>query len=450
MDLTLGPLIQGQLGGAVGAEALEEGLRLRLGLRLGEAGLLVLVPGEVGPQVLHLTGLGVHREGAGGGFICSGQQVAQGAQHLLLLGLGRLDQPVGGGGEGVVLQAVLGDCPELPVQGLLGHDPLQLLDALLFRLRQAVLRGSGGAVLAGAAAAHAHVAQLCFQLGQVHQRAGLGVHVVLVPAVGHIAQHRLGAPVLRQDVLQLQGQGALQALAGRLGGHGGGGAGHGPQVGPVGHIPVEIGHLAAPAVHGDGAVQGGGQAVIEDGAGEAVLVPAQAVGAGGLLQLDGLQLWVQHFVQKGLGGLPGLGGVAAGVGGQAGGARLLLGQVVPGDGPVLQGVDGQGAGASLPVQGPLAHQSLVIALPVEGAVLRGVQVQGVLHRLGDLGQAGVLRALIRRRGGQDQGGRQRGGQNQGSCAFHQNPSVSLVCPGFPLLVSYHTFRRNKTAQVAQI
>ena len=213
---------------------------------------------------------------------------------------------------------------------------------------------------------------------------------------------------------------------------------------------MEIGHLAAPAVHGDGAVQGGGQAVKENIAGEAVLVPAQPVGAGGLLQLDGLQAGGEHLVQKGLGGLLGLGGVAAGVGGQAGGARLLLGQVVPGDGPVLQGVDGQGAGAPLPVQGPLAHQRLVVALPVEGAVLRGVQVQGVLHRLGDLGQAGVLRALIRRRGGQDQGGRQRGGQNQGCGAFHHNPSVSLVCPGCLLLVSYHTFRRNKTAQVAQI
>ena len=188
----------------------------------------------------------------------------------------------------------------------------------------------------------------------------------------------------------------------------------------------------------------------ENIAGEAVLVPAQPVGAGGLLQLDGLQAGGEHFVQKGLGGLLGLGGVAAGVGGQAGGARLLLGQVVAGDGPILQGVDGQGAGAPLPVQGPLAHQRLVVALPVEGAVLRGVQVQGVLHRLGDLGQAGVLRALIRRRGGQDQGGRQRGGQNQGCGAFHHNPSVSLVCAGFPLLVSYHTFRRNKTAQVAQI
>src|SRR5699024_11484608 len=66
------------------------------------------------------------------------------------------------------------DRPSFPTRRssdlLLRQDPLQLLDALLLGLGQAVLRSSGGAVPAGAAAAHAHAAHACFQLGQVQDR----------------------------------------------------------------------------------------------------------------------------------------------------------------------------------------------------------------------------------------------------------------------------------------
>ena len=223
--------------------------------------------------------------------------------------------------------------------------------------------------------------------------------------------------LLSGHILQLQGQGALQALRRRGGVHRRGRAGDLPHVEAVGGVPAEAHHLVGPAVHRHRTAQGGGQAVEQDVPGEAELILAQLDGAARLLQRGGLQPRFQYLVHKGLSRRLGLGGVAAGVPGKAGFGALLLVQAVPDDGAVLQGVHGQAALRPLPGQRPLADKPLVIALPIEIVIGRGVQLQDVLHRLGHLGQALVLGEL-RRSGGQSQAGGQSRRQAERYHAFH--------------------------------
>lgn len=84
---------------------------------------------------------------------------------------------------------------------------------------------------------------LLFQSGKVHQRPGLGIHIIVVDRIWEVAQDGLGAVFFRQDILQTQGEGALEDLTRLSGRNRGIRSRDSAQTGGGQGIPGEAGHL---------------------------------------------------------------------------------------------------------------------------------------------------------------------------------------------------------------
>ncbi len=213
------------------------------------------------------------------------------------------------------------------------------------------------------------------QLGEVDQLPGGGIHVELVGGLGQVAQHsHLLLPLLifREDILQLELEGALQLLGGLVCRGDSGGCGHSANI--LGHIiPPEGGDHPVLGTDPDGEVQRRGQPIEPDGATKRVIGHAQGIAVCPLLK-NGLLPFGKHQVQQGLGLLLGLGPVQVG---EAGAGLVLIGgglllPVVQGEDLArLGGRNGEGLALSLPIQRPLGAQRSLAGLAMEGGVVLG-------------------------------------------------------------------------------
>ncbi|CAN4023923.1 type I glyceraldehyde-3-phosphate dehydrogenase, partial [Dysosmobacter welbionis] len=277
------------------AEGGQERLRFDLRLRLGQGRCLpILHSGCVGEHLLDRAGAGIHCDGAGTAVLLSGPHIGQDAEDLILLPL-LFRQTVGGGGQGVLRQAVDRLCPQALVQERGGPDALHLGDARLLRRAEAAapaLRSRGVVGTAsGAPAAH-----LVLQLRQIQKRSCGGVYIKGVRIHRQIPEHGRRAARL-PHVFQLQLQGVRQEFGSPVAAHRSGGRGDVSQEGVLRRGPVERPDPVVRRIHSDGIGQRRGQAVQQDHSGVAVAVPAQNIHAAGLFQLHALPL-PQDLVQK--------------------------------------------------------------------------------------------------------------------------------------------------------